>query len=157
MPPTTGPSPCEAVRRAKGRRDSNHKLGYRISTLGGVLRPINSRLNTAHPDIGWLIKTDGRGGRLKPLERFDAQHAKAFRDLDQAVALEHNELLAETDSACARVIHKNPQHFEALHLYGYQKRQARRPVAPKIALHRGGEDKTSLPNLVSARSIGLNR
>jgi len=126
MSPTTGPSPCDAVRRAKRRRDSNHKLGYRISTLGGVLRPINSRLNTAHPDIGWVIETNGRGGGLKPLERFDAQHAKAFRDLDQAVALERSGLLAEADSACARVIHKNPQYFEALHLYGPSKKASAR-------------------------------
>ena len=34
----------------------------------------------------------------------DARHAKAFRDLNQAVALERNGLWAEADSAYARVI-----------------------------------------------------
>ena len=61
----------------------------------------------------------GDGGVMKPQDRFtDARHAKAFRDLNQAVALERTGLLAEAESAYAKVIESNPQYFDALHLYG---------------------------------------
>ena len=59
---------------------------------------------------------------MKPQDRFtNARHAKAFRKLDQAVALERNGSLAEADSAYADVIRSNPQYFDALHLYGLLK------------------------------------
>jgi predicted O-linked N-acetylglucosamine transferase (SPINDLY family) len=56
---------------------------------------------------------------MRPQDRFaDARHAKAFRDLNQAVALERNGLWAEADRAYARMIKKNPQYFDGLHFYG---------------------------------------
>jgi protein O-GlcNAc transferase len=56
---------------------------------------------------------------MKPQDQFtDAQRARAFRDLDQAVALERTGLLAQADMAYAKVIESNPQYFDALHLYG---------------------------------------
>jgi predicted O-linked N-acetylglucosamine transferase (SPINDLY family) len=56
---------------------------------------------------------------MKPQDRFtDVRHAKAFRDLDHAVALERNGMLVQADSAYATVIANNPQYFDALHLYG---------------------------------------
>jgi tetratricopeptide (TPR) repeat protein len=56
---------------------------------------------------------------MKPQDRFaDARHAKAFRDLNQAVALERTGLLAEAESAYAKVIENNPKYFDGLHLYG---------------------------------------
>jgi protein O-GlcNAc transferase len=56
---------------------------------------------------------------VSPQDRFaNAQHAKAFRGLDQAVALERNGFVSEADNAYADVIRKNPQYFDAFHLYG---------------------------------------
>jgi len=53
----------------------------------------------------------------------DPRHSKAFKDLQQAVSCQRQGRLAEAEKLYARVTKKNPQYFDALHLYGLFKYQ----------------------------------
>jgi tetratricopeptide (TPR) repeat protein len=55
---------------------------------------------------------------IKITTKFKPKQAKAFRDLERAVALERSGMNREADSAYARIVRKNPDYFDALHMYG---------------------------------------
>ena len=53
----------------------------------------------------------------------DPRFLKAFHNLEEAMTFQRQGLFSEAEKSFARVVKKNPDYFDALHLYGLFKYQ----------------------------------
>ena len=100
--------PCHAV---GGRRSNTPQHCARSTTPRYIQAGAAATAKIVASCVGWEKMS-------KKTPSPDPRQSKAFRELENAVALERFGKIEQADSAYANVVRKHHDYFDALHIYG---------------------------------------